>query len=60
MSVILFTGGVGGCLRLGSRVYTPLGRHSPVEMTIEAGGTHPIGKHSCSGIFPEKMKTKWL
>ena len=27
---------------------TPLGRHpTPPEMTIEAGGTHPTGMHSC-------------
>ena len=59
LSVILFTGGVstsgcGGCLPLvpgglplGLGGYTPRADTPPVEITIEAGGTHPTGMHSC-------------
>ena len=61
LSVILLTGGGGsvylwvwgglplvpGGLPLGRGGYTPRADTSPVEMTIEAGGTHPTGMHSC-------------
>ena len=61
------SGSGGGCLPLGpGGVHPPgqtpprqtppwadthLGRHPPVEMTIEAGGTHPTGMHSCFNLF---------
>ena len=48
------TSGCGGCLPLvpgglplGLGGYTPRADTPPVEITIEAGGTHPTGMHSC-------------
>ena len=39
--------------------HTPLWANTtPVEMTIEAGGTHPTGMHSCPTNFLSKNQTR--
>ena len=57
----------GGCLLLGpgGDVYLLVRGYPTVEMAVEAGGTHPIGMHSClflkvipfllSGSFTESL-----